>query len=239
MKEEIKEAGTPKWTTKGEENQNALLRTVHLNSYFACTLSIKVKREDVRYDSDLDDEGAPNFELNINDDEENNGKGIGNKKDDGEDLPYLYDVFLEWPVKRRKGHHKEIKDRIEYEQQQYRRWLCDRDLNCANAALEFYNNKHGTDYVVVETLGSYGQIFNGLLYHCNFRAQRKSVINSGNRLSPELFFAELLNKLDARSVKLCVIMDNPGPSHNLRRGCKICPQLWHPADYVMWSFGRS
>ncbi|KAK9675854.1 hypothetical protein RND81_11G036100 [Saponaria officinalis] len=182
------------------------------------------------FDSDLDDEGAPKFELTINDVDEKNRKGIGNNEDHGDDLPYLNVVYQKWPLKYRKGHHKEIKELIDYKQREYRVLLRLRDINCANAAVEFYNKKHGTDYEIVETLGSYLEIFNGLLYHCNFRAQRKSVINS----SPELFFAELLNKLDARSVKLCVIMDIPDPSHSLPRGCRICcGQLWHPVDYVI------
>ena len=50
--------------------------------------------------------------------------------------------FREWPLKRRKGHDKEIKDRIDYEMQQYQVRLRVRDINCAITALEFYNKKH-------------------------------------------------------------------------------------------------
>ncbi|XP_074263520.1 uncharacterized protein LOC141586248 [Silene latifolia] len=133
-----------------------------------------------------------------------------------------------------KQRHREMlnKDRKDWEANKERIFR-DRDIGCAKAAVEFYNKKHGTNYIIVETLGSYAAMFDGLLYHCNFRAERECVINSGRRPSPKLFFAELLNQLDADSVKTCVILDNPDPCYRFPRGCKICPDLlWHPVNYV-------
>ncbi|KAH9604297.1 hypothetical protein KSS87_004685 [Heliosperma pusillum] len=137
-----------------------------------------------------------------------------------------------------KVRHKEMlkKDRKEWEDNKERIFR-DMDIGCAKAAVEFYNKKHGTDYKIVETLGSYSAMFHGIIYHCNFRAERECVINSGRRPSPKLFFAELLNQLDSDSVKMCVILDSRDPCYRFPRACKMCPDLlWHPVNHVINSW---
>ncbi|KAH9616811.1 hypothetical protein KSS87_023633 [Heliosperma pusillum] len=139
----------------------------------------------------------------------------------------------EYRQKRIESYQQSIKDWIDNEEESYR----NRDIGCAKAAVEFYNNNHGTDYEIVETLGSYFKTFNGFLYHCNFRAQRKCLTSSGSRPSPKLFFAELFNDITPEAVKLCVILDEKSTRHSLPRDCEICPgHLYHPVDFVICSW---
>ncbi|KAH9605089.1 hypothetical protein KSS87_022119 [Heliosperma pusillum] len=112
--------------------------------------------------------------------------------------------------------------------------LKNQDCRCAEKAIKFYNEKHATDYEIVETLGSYGRLYCGFWYHCNFKAQRKSksVPDDGCHSSPKLFFAELYRKQAHNLVvKDCKTLDVPGHRPDIVSKCKLCRgPLLHPAN---------
>ncbi|XP_074294785.1 uncharacterized protein LOC141622681 [Silene latifolia] len=115
---------------------------------------------------------------------------------------------------------------VKYEEQ----YLKKQDCDCAERAIKYYNQMHGTDYEIVETLGSYQRIYTGFWFHCNFRAK---CFKSDPSSPPKLFFAEL-NRVDHANlmVKVCMPLDDGLVIRvPIVRGCEMCDnQLFHPVN---------
>ncbi|XP_074319181.1 uncharacterized protein LOC141656253 [Silene latifolia] len=118
-----------------------------------------------------------------------------------------------------------LKDLEENEEE----YLTERDHTRASQALKFYNDKHSTNYVLEETLGSYsGEFDDGFWAHCNFRAKNTT---AGRRPVSRLFFAELFGYLGEYEVDSCVTLDGPGRCRDVVHGCEICPKwVRHPVN---------
>ncbi|XP_074294792.1 uncharacterized protein LOC141622686 [Silene latifolia] len=138
-------------------------------------------------------------------------------------LPPL--LHAEWVKSYKQNWKKTLKRDVKYEAKVLEKTDCD----CVEAAINFYNQKHGTDYKIVETLGSYGCFDTGFWFHCNFRAQ---CCESDPSSPPKLFFAEL-NRIeyDQLIVKVCMPLDDGLGNRNssIVRGCVMCGNhLLHP-----------
>ncbi|CAO2842572.1 unnamed protein product [Amaranthus hypochondriacus] len=101
--------------------------------------------------------------------------------------------------------------------------LLAQSLFCAKASLEFYNDKHGTDYKLVEPLSSSRNLESVLRFHCNFTASK--VNENGSWTRPKLFFGTfLLWKRKIVDIR-CKITD---PAKAYYMCCEFCvPDLAH------------
>ncbi|KAK9740160.1 hypothetical protein RND81_03G016000 [Saponaria officinalis] len=123
---------------------------------------------------------------------------------------------------------KHVNDAVKNEAENWK----ELDCRTAEEAVKFYNAKHGTQYEVVEPLGSYCRLYCGFWFHCNFRAQCKSGSGHGLGSAPKLFFAELYCKgANKLIVNVCTMLEGLGPSPSTVQGCNICgDMLLHPVN---------
>ncbi|CAO2842573.1 unnamed protein product [Amaranthus hypochondriacus] len=96
--------------------------------------------------------------------------------------------------------------------------LLAQSLFCAKTALEFYNDKRGTDYKLVEPLSSSRYLESVLRFHCNFFASK--VKKNGSWTRPKLFFGSfLLSKNKIIDIHCNII--NPATAFYMC--CEFCP----------------
>ncbi|CAL1352032.1 unnamed protein product [Linum trigynum] len=103
----------------------------------------------------------------------------------------------------------------------------------ATEALEFYNNKEGTNFVLRKPLLSRCNLFPGtLVIHANFTT--KNIVHPAvleNNSPSQLFFSETL-KVYRQPTRIlnCLIIDKC--SSDIRTGCAHCPS--HMCDRIFY-----
>ncbi|KAL2945179.1 M-phase inducer phosphatase 1-B [Bienertia sinuspersici] len=97
--------------------------------------------------------------------------------------------------------------------------LLAQSIYCAKTALAFYNDKHGTDYKLVEPLSSARLYDYGVHFHCNFTAVK--LRKDGSRAAqPKLFFANFIYLKSGLRDMYCRIVD---PAKAIFWCCEVCP----------------
>ncbi|CAI0374910.1 unnamed protein product [Linum tenue] len=109
----------------------------------------------------------------------------------------------------------------------------------ANEALEYYNSKEGTNYVLRNPLHSWCSLFPGqLIIHANFKA--KNIVDPSGQNNPpsELFFSETVRFYRQPSkILTCLTMDKR--SSDINRGCLYCPSHIRKKSFYHPPMGKS
>ncbi|KAJ7954615.1 hypothetical protein O6P43_026175 [Quillaja saponaria] len=104
------------------------------------------------------------------------------------------------------------------------------DVECAKAALAYYNEMKGMDFELDVTLSSFPvERCPSIWFHCSFKAKLRS-----SACQPELFFAEMFDDGPYKIVTACVNFERDGDHSDTSGGelyCPFCaPQVRHPTS---------